>query len=381
MLVADWSYPTKIALGAGRIEALGRTCGDLGLRKPLLVTDSVLAGMEIADRARNSLKHAGFSDSMFCEVSPDPDDYNLESGLRVFRSGGHDSVVAFGGGSAIDLAKAIALMARQTRPVWDFEDVGDWWKRADADSIYPIVAVPTTAGTGSEVSRAAVITDTATRTKKILFHPKLMPSATILDPELTLGLPPSLTAGTGMDALAHNLEAFLGTYPHPMADGIALEGARLIKENIVRAYAGGSDLEARTNMMIGSVMGAVAFQRGLGAVHALSHPIGAIYHIHHGLTNGVLMPFVFGWNRREIETKVERLARYLDIDGGFDGFLDWLVGLRAELGVPPSLSRLGVQREDFGRIAEMSVLDPTAATNPRAFTVGGALDILHAAAA
>ena len=379
MYSADWSYPTKILFGPGRLAELGASCRALGMKNPLLVTDTALGKLEIVGRARQFLVDAGFSGAVFDGVEPDPRDVILENGLKVFRQGNHDGVVAFGGGSALDLGKTIAFMAHQTRPVWDFEDIGDWWKRANADVICPIVAVPTTAGTGSEVSRVTVITNTETSTKKIIFHHKMMPGISILDPVLTLSLPPVLTAGTGMDALAHNVEALCGLYPHPLSDGIALEGARLAKENLLRAYRDGADLEARGNMMISSAMGAIAFQRGLGAVHSLSHPIGTLYHCHHGLTNAVLMPFVFDWNRSAIEAKIVRLARHLEIDGGFDGFRSWLVKLAANMNVPARLSGLGVKPEDFQKIAEMAVLDPTAAANPRPFTVEGALEILKAA--
>ncbi|MFV0472968.1 MAG: iron-containing alcohol dehydrogenase [Pikeienuella sp.] len=380
MYSADWSYPTKIRFGPGRIAGLGDNCRELGMKNPLLVTDSALAKLDIVAQARQILSDSGFGAAIFDGVEPDPDDRMLAKGVEAFRDGGHDGVIALGGGSALDLGKAVAFMAYQTRPVWDFEDIGDWWTRADADAIQPIIAAPTTSGTGSEVSRVAVITNAETRTKKLIFHHRMMPGIAILDPALTLNLPPVLTAGAGMDALTHNVEAFCGKYPHPIADGISLEGARLVRENLLRAYRDGADMEARGAMMIGSAMGAIAFQRGLGAVHALSHPIGALHHCHHGMTNGVLMPFVFDWNRPEIEGRIERLARHLEIEGGFDGFRAWLVGLSADLNVPASLAGLGVKREDFRKIAEMSVLDPTAAANPRKFTLEGAMEILNAAA-
>lgn len=380
MFSADWSYPTQVKFGPGRLKEAGEACRALGLKNPLVITDPGIAALEMTARARKSLQAAGYPARLFAEVRPDPDDGNLEAGLAAFRAGGHDGVVALGGGSALDLGKTVAFMAGQTRPVFDFEDIGDWWKRADVTAILPTIAIPTTAGTGSEVSRATVITNSETKTKKIIYHPKLMPAVAILDPELTLGLPAGLTAATGMDALTHNIEALCGKYPHPMADGIALEGARLIKESLPQAFADGSDVSARGNMLIGSMMGAVAFQRGLGAVHALSHPIGTLYHVHHGLINGVLMPFVFAWNRPEIEDKIARLAHHLGIAGGFDGFQAWLVELRAGLGIPPTLSALGIDRTDVRRIAEMSLSDPTAAVNPRPYTLEGAMDILDAAA-
>ena len=269
---------------------------------------------------------------MFADVQPNPVDANVEAGIAAFRKGGHDGVVAFGGGSGLDTGKVIAFMAGQTRPLWDFEDIGDWWTRADADKIAPVVAVPTTAGTGSEVGRAGVITQEATQTKKVIFHPKMMPRVVICDPELTVGMPPFITTGTGMDALAHCLEAYCAPSYHPMAEGIAVEGMRLVFQNLPKAVANGNDLEARAHMMSAAAMGAAAFQKGLGAIHALSHPVGALYHTHHGMTNGVFMPYVLVFNRPAIEAKIVRLAGFVGIDGGFDGFLKAVLALRKQTG-------------------------------------------------
>ena len=270
-------------------------------------------------------------------MKPNPVESNLTAGIAAFKKGGHDGVIAFGGGSALDLGKLIAFQAGQTRPVWDFEDIGDWWTRADSDAIAPIVAVPTTAGTGSEVGRAGVVTDEATHTKKVIFHPKMLPAIVIADPELTVGMPPFITAGTGMDALAHCLEAYCAPGYHPMADGIAVEGIRLVFENLPKAYANGSDLVARANMMSAAAMGAAAFQKGLGAIHSLSHPVGALYDTHHGMTNAVFMPYVLAFNRPAIEERIARLAAYCGIKGGFDGFAKAVLKLRKELKVPHTL--------------------------------------------
>jgi len=379
MFSADWSYPTAIKFGAGRLRELGQLCQTLAIHNPLLVTDPGIAVLGLLEKAQQSLQQAGCAFGTFAEVRPDPDERNLQAGLLAFRSAEHDAVVALGGGSALDLGKAIAFMEGQQRPIGDFEDIGENWKRADATAIRPCIAIPTTSGTGSEASRVSVITHSASASKKLIFHPKMMPTAVILDPELTLALPAPLTAQTGMDALSHNVEAFCGGYPHPLADGIALEGVRLIKEHLQTAFADGANLKARGYMQIASMMGAVAFQRGLGAVHALSHPIGTLYHVHHGLINAVLMPFVLSWNRAEIEEKIIQLARHAGIAGGFDGFLSWLIDLRMALGIPQQLSALGVKRTDLHKIAEMSVLDPTARANPRPYALEGALEILEAA--
>ncbi len=364
---ANWSYPTAIRFGAGRIAELAEACRAAGISRPLLVTDRGLAGLPITAQALGILDAAGLGRAMFSGVDPNPTDANLAAGIEVFRAGDHDGVVAFGGGSGLDLAKMVAFAARQTRPIWDFEDVGDRWTRADAAAILPNVAVPTTAGTGSEVGRASVITDTSTstgtHTKKVIFHPKVLPSVVIMDPELTVGLPPAITAGTGMDALAHCLEAYCAPSYHPMGDGIALEGMRLVKEYLPRAYSDGQDLDARASMMSAAAMGAVAFQKGLGAIHSLSHPLGALYGTHHGTTNAVVMPMVLRFNRPAIEGKLGRAAAYLGLDG-FDGFYDWIVALRAELGIPDRLGRMGVGHDRVAQMSEMAIVDPTAGGNP-----------------
>jgi alcohol dehydrogenase class IV len=361
---ANWSYPTAVRFGAGRINELAEACRAAGIGRPLLVTDAGLAKLPITAKAIGLLKEAGLPVAVFSEVQSNPVESNVEAGIAAFRKGGHDGVVAFGGGSGLDSGKVIAFMAGQSRPLWDFEDIGDWWTRADADRIAPVVAVPTTAGTGSEVGRAGVITQEATHTKKVIFHPKMMPRVVICDPELTAGMPASITAGTGMDALAHCLEAYCAPSYHPMAEGIAVEGMRLVFANLPKAVANGSDLEARAHMMSAAAMGATAFQKGLGAIHALSHPVGALYNTHHGTTNGVFMPYVLVFNRPAIEAKIARLAGYLEIGGGFDGFLKAVLDLRKRTGVPHDLRALGVDDGRAETIVEMSLVDPTAGGNP-----------------
>ena len=363
-ITANWSYPTAIKFGGGRIKELADHCKAVGIKRPLLVTDRGLAPMAITQNALDILDTAGLGRSIFADVDPNPDDKNLDAGVKAFQSGGHDGVVAFGGGSGLDLGKCIAFMAGQSRPVWDFEDVGDWWTRANSDSIAPIVAVPTTAGTGSEVGRASVITHSETHTKKVIFHPKFLPAVTICDPELTVGMPKVVTAGTGMDAFAHCLEAYCSPFYHPMSQGIALEGMRLVKDFLPRAYSDGTDIEARANMMSAAAMGAVAFQKGLGAIHSLSHPVGAIYNTHHGMTNAVVMPSVLTFNRPAIEARIASAAAYLNIPGGFDGFFRYVLRLREELAVPDKLSALGVDTDRIDEMAAMAIVDPTAGGNP-----------------
>ncbi|MGD9917986.1 MAG: iron-containing alcohol dehydrogenase [Paenirhodobacter sp.] len=366
----NWSYPTAIKFGPGRIRELAEHCKSVGMKKPLLVTDKALAPLQITSQALGVLEAAGLGRAMFSEVDPNPNEGNMAAGIAVYKAGGHDGVVCFGGGSALDLGKMIALMADQKPElsVWDLEDVGDWWTRADGAKIAPIIAVPTTAGTGSEVGRAGVLTNSETHKKKIIFHPKLMPAVTICDPELTVGMPAFITAGTGMDALAHCLEAFCSPFYHPMSQGIALEGMRLVFENLPLAYAEPGNLEARANMMSAAAMGAVAFQKGLGAIHSLSHPVGAVYGTHHGTTNAVVMPMVLDYNREAIEERIEKAAAYLGIAGGFDGFRAAVMNLRTILKIPANLTAMGVKREDLDMLTEMALEDPSCGGNPVTMT-------------
>lgn len=363
-LTANWSYPTSIRFGAGRIAELAEACKQAGINRPLLVTDRGLANLPITVGALDVLERAGLGRAIFADVDPNPNEKNLDDGLAVFREGGHDGVVAFGGGSGLDLAKMVAFMAGQTRSVWDFEDIGDWWTRADADAIFPNVAVPTTAGTGSEVGRASVLTNSDTHEKKIIFHPKVLPSVVIADPELTVGMPKAITAGTGMDAFAHCLEAYCSPHYHPMSQGIAVEGLRLVKENLPVAYADPGNLEARAHMMSAAMMGATAFQKGLGAIHAISHPLGARYNTHHGTTNAVVMQAVLAFNRPEIERRIEVLTGYLGIEGGFDGFHAFVGDLNRALGIPDSLASMGVTSPDIDFLLAGALSDPSTGGNP-----------------
>lgn len=363
-LRGNWNYPTSIRFGAGRISELPEAVKAAGITNPLFVTDPVLAALPMTQKAAASLTNAGRTTEIFCDIKPNPIDANVTAGVAAFKSGHHDGVVAFGGGSALDVGKLIALMSGQTRPIWDFEDVGDWWTRANASAIVPIVAVPTTAGTGSEVGRAAVVTNHVTHTKKIIFHPLIMPKVTICDPELTIGMPPIITVGTGMDAFAHCLEAYCGPFYHPLADGIAVEGIRLVKENLLIAVKNGQDINARAHMMSAAAMGATSFQKALGAIHALSHPVGSLYDTHHGLTNAVFMPYVLVFNRKAIEDKIKRLSAYIGLRPNFRAFLDFVLTLRKEIGVPHTLEGLKVDDKKIDTIVDMAPKDPTAGGNP-----------------
>ncbi|OZB17290.1 MAG: alcohol dehydrogenase [Rhodobacterales bacterium 34-62-10] len=377
-LRANWSYPTPIRFGAGRICELAEACAAAGIRKPLLVTDKGLASLPITAATLDLMQAAGLGRAIFADVDPNPNEINLAAGVAAYTSGGHDGVIAFGGGSGLDLGKAVAFMAGQTRPVWDYEDIGDWWTRADPAAIAPIVAVPTTAGTGSEVGRASVLTNSVTHEKKIIFHPKILPSVVICDPELTVGMPKPITAGTGMDAFAHCLEAYCSPHFHPMSAGIALEGMRLVKDYLPRAYADGTDIEARGQMMAAAAMGAVAFQKGLGAIHAISHPIGAVHNTHHGTTNAVVMQPVLRFNRTAIEGRIEQAAAYLGIEGGFGGFYAFVGQLNAELGIPANLTALGVTNPDLAALTVSALQDPSTGGNPVEMTAANTRALLEA---
>lgn len=364
-LRGNWNYPTRIWFGPGRIAELAQGCASLGIERPLIVTDPGLAKLPMIAAAVAGAKAASLGVAVFSDLRPNPIGKNVMDGVAAYKAGKHDGVVAFGGGSALDVGKAVAFMAGQTRPLWDFEDVGDNWARANADAIAPIIAVPTTSGTGSEVGRVSVVTQEENHTKRLIFHPKIQPSLVIADPALTLGLPKHITAATGMDAFAHNLEALCSPMFHPQADGIAVEGIRLVKEWLPVAVKDGSNLTARAYMMAASTMGATAFQKGLGAIHSLSHPVGAVYDTHHGLTNAVFMPYVLAFNRKAVEDKIAALARYIGLkDTSFTGFLDWVLALRRELSVPHTLKDLGVADDRIDMLAEMATADPSAGTNP-----------------
>lgn len=365
VLTGKWSYPTTVWAGPGRLAGLPDACRDLGMERPLLVTDRGLGGTEMVRRAVAALDAAGLPAGLFADIRGNPVGANVSAGLEAYRGHGADGVVALGGGSALDAGKAVAFMAGQNRPIWDFEDVGDNWTRAAADGIAPVVAVPTTAGTGSEVGRASVITDEEAQEKKIIFHPRMMPGIVISDPELTAGLPAPMTAATGLDAFVHCFEAWCAPGFHPLADGIALEGMRLIARYLPRAYERGDDIEARAFMLAASSMGATAFQKGLGAVHAIAHPVGALYDTHHGLANAVLLPYVMIHNRPAIEERMEVLGRVLGLDvPGFDGVLAWVLGFRRRLGIPGALSGLGIDDARAEEIGRMAARDPSAGGNP-----------------
>ena len=367
-LFGNWSYPTQILFGNGRVKELSDLLKSNGLKRPLFVTDKGLMSQNITKVTLNHIVKNGFEYSLFSNVDPNPNELNLKDGLQVFREGNYDSVIAFGGGSALDLGKMIAFMCGQVREIWDFEDIGDWWKRAIVDKIVPIIAIPTTAGTGSEVGRASVITNSLTYEKKIIYHPKVLPSGVILDPELTVGMPNNITSGTGMDALAHCVEAFCSPHYHPMGQGIALEGMRLVKENLLLAFNNPNNLTARAHMMSAAMMGATAFQKGLGAIHAISHPIGALYNTHHGTTNAVIMKDILDFNRNEIEVQIANAANYLGIDHGFDGFKNFVIELNQSLGIPKNLSEIGVSNPDIDRITDIAMRDPSVSGNPRIMT-------------
>ena len=369
-LRGNWNYPTAIRFGAGRIKELPEACTVLGIRKPLLVTDAALAALPMIADAVESCRKAGLPCDVFADVQANPVEANVTAGVELFKKRGYDGVIAFGGGSALDAGKAIALMVGQTRPLWDFEDREDWYTRVNVEGMVPVVAVPTTSGTGSEVGRASVITDVREHTKKIFFHPRMKPALVIADPKLTVGLPAHVTAAVGMDALSHNLEAYCSPFYHPMAEGIALEGMRLIKDWLPVAVREGGNIEARSHMMAASSMGATAFQKGLGAMHSLSHPCSANLNTHHGLTNAVVMPYVLAWNRAVIESKMVRLAAFLGLPKhSFEGVLDWIMELRRTIGIPNTLTELGLKDEHATAFAPQAYQDPSTGGNPLPMSV------------
>ena len=368
-LNGNWNYPNKILTGAGRIQELATSAKELGMRSPLLVTDSGLASLPMVQDAINLCIESGLSCGLYSQIKSNPNGDNVMDGVAAYHAGNHDGIIAFGGGSGLDAGKAIALMVGQDRPLWDFEDIGDNYLRVNEAGVAAIIAIPTTAGTGSEVGRASVITDEDAHIKRLIFHPLMLPSIVILDPQLTVGLPPHITAATGMDALSHNLEALCSPFYHPLAEGIAVEGIRLVKEYLPRAVADGTDIEARTHMLVASTMGATAFQKGLGGMHALAHPLGALYDAHHGLLNAILMPYVLQANREVISQRIERLARYIDLpDCTFDGFLAWVLDMRSKLKIPHTLAEINIDDQQQSLVAVMATEDPSAAGNPIKFT-------------
>lgn len=379
----NWNYPTAIKAGPGRVKELPDGCRELGMQRPLLVTDPGLAALPMVGDAVRACRQSGLECGLFHEVKGNPTGRNVEEGVAAYKQGRHDGVIAFGGGSALDAAKAIALMVGQKRPLWDFEDIGDNHLRVNVAGMAPVVAVPTTAGTGSEVGRASVITDEAAQVKRIIFHARMLPAIVILDPELTVGLSPKITAATGMDALSHNLEAYCSPFFHPMAAGIAIEAMRMIKEYLPQAVADGGNLQARQQMLVASTMGATAFQRGLGAMHALAHPLGALYDAHHGMLNAILMPYVLKANQHAVAPRLEALARYLDLPGagfgtGPGAVLDWVLHLRETVGIPHTLAEIGIDSAQAERVGRMASEDPSGGTNPVIFTADDYSQLLRA---
>ena len=362
----NWNYPTNVWFGVDRSKEIQEACDTLGIKNPLIVTDPGLLQTSIIDEINSDLSS---NTQIYSDVQGNPTGSNVTNGVKVFLEGSHDGVIAIGGGSGMDAGKGIAFLAHQSRPLWDFEDIGDWWTRADSSVIKPIIAIPTTAGTGSEVGRAAVFLNEENHKKKIIFHPKMLPQIAILDPSLTLNLPKSITAGTGMDALAHCIEAYSSPFYHPMAEGTALEGLRLVKENIQEVYHNGNNVEARSHMLVASMMGAAAFQKGLGAIHSVTHPVNSLYKTHHGTTNGTVMPFVLNYNRSTIEEKFTRLANFLDIKNGFEGIVDWIIELKKEMEIPETLKDMGVNEGDEVKLAPLAQEDPSTGANPLKMTV------------
>ncbi len=367
---SNWNYPTTIWVGENRINELSKACSNLNIKKPLFVTDKDLINLDMVKNIILDLKKKFSNLSVFSDFSGNPFGENVSDGVLIFKKNECDGVIAFGGGSGLDVGKAIAFMSAQSRPIWDFEDIGDYWKRAENNNIAPIVAIPTTAGTGSETGRASAIINKQTGVKKIIFHPKFLPSIVILDPTLTVELSPRLTAATGMDALAHNLEAFCAPGFHPMADGIALEGIRLIKKSLLIAFKNGNDLEARTDLLTAASMGSTAFQKGLGAIHSLSHPINSQFNVHHGLSNAIFMPYVLTFNKKLIKNRIISICDYLNLSKDFDSFLEWILNLRKSINIPHKLSDV-VEKDkiNLDKLSKMAFEDPSTSSNPRKMSI------------
>ncbi len=365
----NWNYPTSVWVGENRIKDLSHACKNLDISSPLFVTDKDLINLDMVKNIILDLKKNFNNLSIFSNFSGNPFGENVEDGVNEFKKNKCDGVIAFGGGSGLDVGKAIAFMSGQSRPIWDFEDVGDYWKRANDEKIAPIIAVPTTAGTGSETGRASAIINKETGVKKIIFHPKFLPSIVILDPHLTVDLSPRLTAATGMDALAHNLEAFCAPGFHPMADGIALEGMRLVKNSLLVAVKDGKNINARLEMLTAASMGSTAFQKGLGAIHSLSHPVNAQFNLHHGLSNAIFMPYVLTFNKKEISEKIVSICDYLNLEKKFDSFINWIIELRRDVKIPHKLSDvLDGDKVNLDKLSQMALEDPSTAGNPKKLT-------------
>ena len=366
----NWNYPTVVWVGENRIKDLSQACENLNIHKPLLVTDKDLINLPVIKNIIAEMKKKTKEIKIFSNFSGNPIGENVDEGVIEFKKNKCDGVIAIGGGSGLDVGKAIAFMSGQSRPIWDFEDIGDYWKRAEEKNIAPIIAAPTTAGTGSETGRASAIINKEIGVKKIIFHPKILPSIVILDPVLTIDLSPRLTAATGMDALAHNLEAFCAPGFHPMADGIAIEGMRLIKKSLFTAVKNGKDLEARGNLLAAASMGSTAFQKGLGAIHSLSHPVNSQFNVHHGLSNAIFMPYVLTFNKSLIEDRIVSICDYLNLDKSFDSFLNWILDLRRDLNIPHKLSEVVEENKiDIDKLSQMALEDPSTATNPKKMTI------------
>jgi len=365
----NWNYPTSVWVGENRIKDLSQACKNLDISSPLFVTDKDLINLDMVKNIILELKKSFNNLSIFSNFSGNPLGENVEDGVNEFKKNKCDGVIAFGGGSGLDVGKAIAFMSGQSRPIWDFEDVGDYWKRANDEKIAPIIAVPTTAGTGSETGRASAIINKETGVKKIIFHPKFLPSIVILDPYLTVDLSPRLTAATGMDALAHNLEAFCAPGFHPMADGIALEGMRLVKNSLLAAVKDGKNINARLEMLTAASMGSTAFQKGLGAIHSLSHPVNAQFNLHHGLSNAIFMPYVLTFNKKEISEKIVSICDYLNLEKKFDSFINWIIELRKDVKIPHKLSEvLEIDKVNLDKLSQMALEDPSTSGNPKKLT-------------
>jgi alcohol dehydrogenase class IV len=362
----NWNYPTTVWFGHKRVKDIVNACKQLNITTPLIVTDEALVKLPIMQDLLSPLKEENISYTVFSDVQPNPTKENVDMGVEVFKKYGCDGVIAFGGGSALDAGKTIAFMSNQTLNIWEFEDIGDNWSKADTSNIAKSIAIPTTAGTGSEVGRATVITDSKTHAKKIIFHPQMLPSIVILDPNLTYDLPKHITAWTGIDALVHSLEAYFSPLFHPMAEGIAIESIRLIKENLKTAFNEPHNEDARAYMLVSAMMGATAFQKGLGSVHSLAHTLGGLYNMPHGLANSIILPYAMYQNRSVIKDKAEKICKYCNIQNpSIESLIEYIMLLRKDLEIPNTLKEAKIPFENENNIGELAYKDPSTGTNAK----------------
>ena len=364
MTITRFSFPTTIQFGPGASRLCGPHLKEMGFERPLVVTDKGLAALPLLAQFTATLADAGLAASVYAGVFCNPTGSQVMNGAAAYKAHGADCVVGIGGGAALDVAKIVGLLATREGDVmeyvWDHPRV-----RPIGDKLPYFVALPTTSGTGSEVGRSSVISEEATHVKRVVFSAQILAKVVFADPELTLGLPPAVTAATGMDALTHNVESYLSPAYHPLCDGIALEGVRIAARSLATAVREPGNIDARADMMMSSMMGAIAFQKDLGAVHSCAHALGTVCDMHHGLANALMIDTVLAWNAEVVPKKFDELAHAVGVSGGAAGFLAWLKALKQEIGIVPSLEKAGVDRRSIPKLVAIATADICHQTNPR----------------